>query len=101
LFKNRSVIEIMILVFTFIVGFFIIGLSVLILVVETRNPDADTGIIANTLASLVSGILGALLGVIAGKSSADSELHRRPSGQSDNVLIPEPLEETEEVKVIE
>jgi len=89
LFKNRSVIEVMILVFTFIVGFFIIGLSVLILVVETRNPEADTGIIANTLASLVSGILGALLGVIAGKSSADSELHRRPDGHQDTIEQPD------------
>jgi len=97
LFRNRSVIEIMILVFTCIVGFFIVGLSVLILVVETRNPEADTGIIANTLASLVSGILGALLGVIAGKSSADSELHRRPDGHSDSIEQPP----TEEIKVIE
>jgi hypothetical protein len=78
--KNRSVIEIMVLVFTFIVGFFIVGLSVIILIVELKNPDADTGIIANTLASLVSGILGALLGLIAGKSSAGSDLNKRSDG---------------------
>ena len=46
------------MVFTFVVGFMIVGLSVLILIVEVRNPAADTGIIANTLMSLVSGILG-------------------------------------------
>ncbi len=70
----------MILTFTFVVGFMIVGLSVLILVVETKNPEADTGIIANTLMSLVSGILGALLGLIAGKNTAASDLNKRPDG---------------------
>ena len=76
MFKNRSVIEVMIMVFTFVVGFMIVGLSVLILIVEVRNPAADTGIIANTLMSLVWGILGALLGLIAGKSSGQ---HAEPA----------------------
>jgi hypothetical protein len=85
--RNRSVIEIMILVFTFTVGFMIVGLSVMILVVETRNPEADTGIIANTLMSLVSGILGALLGLIAGKSASmgGAEINKRPDGTDDEV----------------
>ena len=73
------------LVFTFVVGFMIVGMSVMILVVETRNPEADTGIIANTMMSLVSGILGALLGLIAGKSSAGSQLNRRPDGTEDDI----------------
>jgi hypothetical protein len=90
--KNRSVIEIMVLVFTFIIGFFIVGLGVLIVIVEVKNPEADTGIIANTLASLVSGILGALLGLIAGKSTADSDLHKRPGGERDS-LVDEPTQE--------
>jgi hypothetical protein len=93
--KNRSVVEIMVLVFTFVVGFAIIGLGTLIVVVEARNPEADTGILANTLATLVSGILGALLGLIAGKSSADSDLHRRPSGEQDT------LAPTQEVDTVE
>ena len=84
MFRDRSVIEVMIMVFTFVVGFMICGLSVLILVVEVRNPAADTGIIANTLMSLVSGILGALLGLIAGKSSGGS-LNQRPDGSDDGV----------------
>jgi len=87
MFKNRSVIEVMIMVFTFVVGFMIVGLSVLILIVEVRNPAADTGIIANTLMSLVSGILGALLGLIAGKSSGGS-LGTRPDGTDDDITKP-------------
>jgi hypothetical protein len=87
MFKNRSVIEVMIMVFTFVVGFMIVGLSVLILIVEVRNPAADTGIIANTLMSLVSGILGALLGLIAGKSTGSS-LGTRPDGSDDDITKP-------------
>jgi hypothetical protein len=87
MFKNRSVIEVMIMVFTFVVGFMIVGLSVLILIVEVRNPAADTGIIANTLMSLVSGILGALLGLIAGKSTGGS-LGQRPDGSDDDITKP-------------
>lgn len=83
--RNRSVLEVMILTFTFVVGFMIVGLSVLILIVEVRNPAADTGIIANTLMSLVSGILGALLGLIAGKSTAGESLNTRPDGTPDDI----------------
>lgn len=75
----------MVLTFTFVVGFMIVGLSVMILIVETRTPEADTGIIANTLMSLVSGILGALLGLIAGKSAPGTKLNERPDG-SDSEL---------------
>jgi len=85
--KNRSVIEIMVIVFTFIVAFMITGLGVMIILVEFIHPESDTGLIANTLMSLVSGILGALLGLIAGKSSAVSgsadDLHNRPDGEED------------------
>lgn len=86
--RNRSVLEVMILSFTFVVSFMIVGLSVLILIVEVRNPAADTGIIANTLMSLVSGILGALLGLIAGKSTAGGGLNTRPDGSDDDITKP-------------
>jgi uncharacterized membrane protein HdeD (DUF308 family) len=90
--KGRSVIEIMVLAFTFIVAFMIIGLGVMIIIVEVNHPEADTGLIANTLMSLVSGILGALLGLIAGKSSAVSgspdDLHKRPDDTEDKLSPP-------------
>ena len=89
MFKGRSVIEIMVLTFTFVVGFSILGLGFLIIYAEIVNPAADTGLIANTLMSLISGILGALLGLIAGKSSSvggtGGDLHRRPDGKQNGV----------------
>jgi hypothetical protein len=89
MFKGRSVIEIMVLTFTFVVAISISGLGFMIIFVELKNPAADTGLIANTLMSLISGILGALLGLIAGKSSivsgGDKDLHERPDGEEDEV----------------
>ena len=78
MFKGRSVIEIMVLVFTFVVAFAICGLGILIVIVESNNPEADTGVIANTLSTLVSGILGALLGLIAGKSQSAGGFGDKP-----------------------
>lgn len=83
--KNRSVVEIMVLTFTFVVAFSLVGLGTMIVVVEMRNPEADTGLIANTLMSLVAGILGALLGLIAGRSDAVDDLHRKPTGGDDQL----------------
>jgi hypothetical protein len=89
MFKGRSVIEVMVITFTFVVAISIMGLGFLIIWVEFRNPEADTALIANTLMSLISGILGALLGLIAGKSSTVTggvnDLHERPDHTKDEV----------------
>lgn len=82
--KDRSVIELMVIVFTFIVAFSIVGLGIMVIWVELKNPESDTALIANTLMSLVSGILGALLGLIAGKATTQ-ELHQRPQGGQDTM----------------
>jgi len=82
-FKHRSVIEVMVLVFVFIVAFTLVGLGVIILVVEIKHPEADTALLVNTMMSLVSGILGALLGLIAGQSKdkeGGPDLGKRPDG---------------------
>jgi uncharacterized membrane protein HdeD (DUF308 family) len=95
MFKGRSVIEIMVLVFTFIVAFTLVGLGIIILVVEIKHPEADTALLVNTMMSLVSGILGALLGLIAGKSNnqggsnpCESDLDKRPDGSPSDLTEP-------------
>jgi hypothetical protein len=95
MFKGRSVIEIMVLVFTGIVAFTLVGLGVIILVVEVKHPEADTALLVNTMMSLVSGILGALLGLIAGKSNSTtgsnpfaSDLDKRPDGTPGDLSEP-------------
>ena len=70
MFKGRTVIEIMILSFTGIVLIVMLMLAGFIFIVEIKSEGAaDTNRSVDGLMSLVSGILGALLGLIAGKSS--------------------------------
>jgi cytochrome c biogenesis protein CcdA len=83
--KNRSVIEVMVLTFTFIVGFTLVMTGVTIAIIEIKNPTADTDTIVQSLISLISGILGALLGLIAGKTAAVDDLSKRPSGEKIDV----------------
>ena len=76
--KGRSVIEVMVLSFTFIVGFTLIMTGVTVAIIEIKNPASDTDTIVQSLISLISGILGALLGLIAGKTAAVDDLAKRP-----------------------
>ena len=64
MFKGRNVIETMVIVFTFVVAFMLMGVGTMIIVVEMRNPQADTALVASTLMNIVSGIVGALLGLM-------------------------------------
>ena len=86
--------EIMILVFMFIVVF-ITRSGVLILIVEARNPEATLGHRQHAVVIGV-GILGALLGLIAGKAT-NGGLSRRPDGvEPDLATPPAPHEEVKE-----
>jgi len=85
MFRDRSVVELLVLVFTFVVGFAIIAIGATVAIVEIRDPDTDTASITQALMTLISGILGALLGLIAGRSGVVSDLHRRPGGDDNGV----------------
>lgn len=84
--KNRSVIELMVMAFTFVVGFTLIMTGVIVAIVEIKDPTADTSTITQSLISLISGILGALLGLIAGKTVATNELSKRPGNEHPSEL---------------
>jgi len=58
----------MILALTFVVGFSILAAGATVAIIEIRDPTADTSRIVETLMTTISGILGALLGLIAGKA---------------------------------
>ena len=76
--RDRSVIEIMVLFFTFVVGFAILAIGATISIVEIRNPDVDTDGAVETLFTAITIVLGALLGLLASKSAAVTDLSRRP-----------------------
>ena len=58
----------MVLVFTGIVAIFIIGSGVAIVAVELNNPETDTSDAVNGLTTIITSILSALLGLLAGRS---------------------------------
>jgi hypothetical protein len=78
--KQRSVIEIMVLTFTFVVAFAIIATGALVAILEIRDPTVDTEGITNSLLSIIAGILGALLGLLAGKSAVGTDMDKPPPG---------------------
>ena len=84
--RGRSTIEIMILTFTFVVCFSLLLAGIAIAIVEIKDPAADTETITQSLISLISGILGALLGLIAGKTVAVSNLDVRPGADEPHDL---------------
>ena len=79
MFKNRSVVEILVLVFLLTVCTVLIATSVVVVVVEVGDPERNTDSIVQALLSILSGILGSLLGLLAGRSeAAQKTLSSRP-----------------------
>ena len=64
---RRSVLEIMILMFTATVCFAILAIGFTIVWIGTHVPDANLSGITAALISIISAILGALLGLLAAK----------------------------------
>jgi uncharacterized YccA/Bax inhibitor family protein len=78
MFKGRSVIEIMVLSFTVVVGFIILAIGLTIAVVKITHPEANIDRATDALFSAITLILGALLGMLTVKGSANTELNQRP-----------------------
>lgn len=81
--KDRSVIELLVLVLTFTVGITLVGTGLIIGIIEIRNPETDTSTAANVLINMISTIMGALLGLLAGRSKFTEELTRHPHEKRD------------------
>lgn len=69
MFKHRTAIEVMVIIFTLAIGFSILVLVLTIMVVKIKDPDASVGGAVNFLTSTIAAILAALLGLVAGKTS--------------------------------
>lgn len=70
----------MTLAFTLVVSISIICMSVLVAVVEIHDPKVDTSGLVRALTTIMTLILGSLLGLLAGKTSAAEGLAKRPPG---------------------
>ena len=76
--RGRSVVELLVLGLAFVIGFAVCCLGAAIVVVEIVNPEADTTPAVTALGTLVTGILGAVLGLVG---SSSHELRRRPDDE--------------------
>jgi hypothetical protein len=68
----------MVLILTAVVGLAILGIGVTIAVIEIRDPTVDTSGAGTVLVNLISTILGALLGLLAGRTQMSKELSETP-----------------------
>jgi hypothetical protein len=71
-------VEIMVLAFTLVVASSIILLGITITIITIVNPKINTESAATALFNLLTGMMGALLGLLAGKAEVVSQLHTRP-----------------------
>lgn len=78
MFKNRSVIEIMVLWFTFIVGLILIMSASMIAWIKIHDHDANLDRSINVLYTTITIIIGALLGMLTVKGAARADLDMRP-----------------------
>jgi ABC-type sulfate transport system permease subunit len=76
--RNRSVIELLVLILTIVIGLTMVGAGLTIAIIKIRDPEADTSQAGTVLVNLISTTLGALLGLIAGRSAFTRDLGRRP-----------------------
>lgn len=77
MFKNRSVIEIMVLWFSFIVGFIMLATGATIAIIKIKQPEVNTDRATDTLFTAITIVLGALLGMLSVKGAARNDLYKR------------------------
>lgn len=65
----------MVLILTLTVCISILGLGLSVAIIEIRDPTADTSDVMAALLSLITGIVGALLGLLAGRATAIGDIH--------------------------
>jgi hypothetical protein len=69
---GRTVVELMILSLTFVVVFAILATGASVALIEILHPESDTTGIVDGLMTIVTGIVGALLGLIAGRNDVST-----------------------------
>jgi hypothetical protein len=80
----------MTLTFTFVVAFSLMATGATIAIIEIRDPDTDTDSATEILFTAITIVIGALLGLLAGKPANTSELSKRP-GEDKPADLDDPL----------
>ena len=93
MFRGRSAIEIMVIVFTFVIAAAVLGTGFTVALVKIRDPDADVSTAVSSLTSVVASILAALLGLVAGKSESLGSTRTRPDEDQESSVYERPPHE--------
>ena len=73
----------MVLALTFTVAGVVVLIGVVVAWVEIRDPTTDTSTATSSLINIITGMMGALLGLLAGKSSTVNSIERVPKPEDD------------------
>ena len=74
--KNRSVVEIIALMFAAMITLGVPALGTTACIIEIRDPTADTSELVGALTSVITLILGSLLGIFGAKAGLESDQRR-------------------------
>lgn len=83
----------MVVTFTFLLAFIVVLVGCTISYVKITNPEADISTAVSSLTSVVSAMLAALLGLVAGKSDALNTTQTRPGKKERSTVYERPEEE--------
>ena len=80
----------MVLVFSFSVSAGMLLTGVLIVLIVLTSPGTDIDGLVRALTTMTASMMGALLGLLAGKSETMNQLETRPDGSIGTVNLSEP-----------
>jgi uncharacterized sodium:solute symporter family permease YidK len=81
-FQNRSAVEIIVLVLTCTVSLALLLFGGALAVIALVHPETDISRAVESMISVISGIVGALLGLLAGRTEGAKVLEVRPDGSN-------------------
>jgi len=98
MFKGRSVIEIMVLWFSFIVGFILLATGGTISIVKLLHPETNMDRATDTLFTAITIVLGALLGMLTVRGAATTDMRQRP-GEDHSADLRQGVNEEEAIDI--
>ena len=71
--KNRSTSDLVVIFLAGLVGLYILGSMIFVIVVTVTGHDENLGLLLNRLGSIVNSIVGAVIGFVGGRGMGSSE----------------------------
>ncbi|MET0786188.1 MAG: hypothetical protein ABWY25_05740 [Paenisporosarcina sp.] len=75
----------MVIILTLVISALMLITGVTVAFVEIRDPEADTSTAADFLFTIVTVVLGSLMGLLAGKNEKLNQLTERPDKTKDDI----------------